>query len=373
MLPADIPDDAQLIDLMDHRAKPSVTIALESSPLPQDHERVRIALRDAIDDAVRQVARRDDLPHGAAHAVESRLTSILGDDDFWEHQSRSLVVFASPDRLHAFRLADRVGEKVVVNDRFDTSRLLRSVAYPWRIFVLQLSERLARLTEIGPDHGPIEHPLELPADHELMLHHADNDGDADRDRARGATGDRLARTRFCRVVQDEVVRIVPPHVPLLLAATTELAPAYRAANTHPELLEEGIEAHPESLDDREIERCARERLDRLRHDETSAWKEDFGTLRAQHLATTRLAEVAAAAASAAVDELRFDLESDVTGRIDEFGRIVDRDSPDAPPLVDEIAARVLRTGGRVRAVRNVDLLDGSPLAATLRFEVPVPR
>lgn len=373
MLPADIPDDAQLLDLMDHRAVPSVTIALESSPLPQDHERVRIALRDAIDDALRRVRQRDDLPHGAARAVEDRLTSVLDDDDFWAHQSRSLVVFASPERLDAFRLADRVGDKVAVSDRFDTSRLLRSIAYPWRIFVLQLSERLARLTEIGPDHGPVEHPLELPDDHELMLHHADNDGDADRDRARGATGERVERARFCRTVQDEVVRIVPRHVPLLLAATTELAPAYRAVNTHPELLEDGVDAHPESLDDREIERLARDALDRLREDETAAWKEDFGNLRAQRLATTRLSEVAAAAASAAVDELRFDLESDVTGRIDEFGRILDRDAPDAPPLVDEIAARVLRTGGRVRAVRNADLLDGSPLAATLRFEVPTPR
>lgn len=373
MLPADIPDDAQLIDLMDHRAAPSVTIALESSPLPQDHERVRIALRDAIDEALRRVRGRDDLPHGAARAVEERLASLLSDDDFWTHQSRSLVVFASPDRLHAFRLADRVRDRVLVNDRFDTSPLLRTIAYPWRIFVLQLSERLARLTEIGPDHGPVEHALDLPDDHELMLQHAGNDGDADRDRARGATGDRVERGRFCRAVQDEVVRVVPQHVPLLLAATTDLAPAYRAVNTHPELLEDGIEAHPESLDDREIERLAREALERLREDETAAWKEGFGTLRAQRLATTRLAEVAAAAASAAVDELRFDLDSDVTGRIDEFGRIVDRDAPDAPPLVDEIAARVLRTGGRVRAVHNKDLLDGSPLAATLRFEVSTPK
>lgn len=373
MLPADIPDDAQLIDLIDHRAVPSVTITLESSPLPQDHERVRIALRDAVDDAVDRIEQRGDLPHGAARAVEDRLTALLQDDGFWAHQSRSLVVFASPDRLHAFRLADRIGDKVAVGDRFDTSRLLRTIAYPWRIFVLQLSEHLARLTEIGPDHGPVEHPLDLPEDHQLMLHHADNDGDADRARARGATGDRLERTRFCRTVQDEVVGIVPPHVPLLLAAATELAPAYRAVNTHPELLENGVDAHPASLDDREIERLAREALDRLSEDETAAWKEDFGTLRAQRLATTQLNEVAAAAASAAVDELRFDLESDVTGRLDEFGRIVDRDAPDAPPLVDEIVARVLRTGGRVRAVRNSDLLDGSPLAATLRFEVPMPQ
>jgi len=35
-------------------------------------------------------------------------------------------------------------------------------------------------------------------------------------------------------------------------------------------------------------------------------------------------------------------------------------------LVDEIAARVLRTGGTVKAVRSDDLPDDSPVAATFR-------
>jgi hypothetical protein len=131
--------------------------------------------------------------------------------------------------------------------------------------------------------------------------------------------------------------------------------------------------HPESLDDRELEEWARRLLDRLHQEETTRWKAAFGSLRAQNLATTRLAEVAAAAAASAIDELRFDVDSDATGVIDEFGRIIDRDDPDAPKIVDTLAAHVVRTGGRVRAVRNADLLDGSPVAATLRFEVAVPQ
>lgn len=372
MLPADIPDEAQLLELMDHRAEPSVTIALSSSPLPQDHERIRIALRDAIDESRRRLRGRR-LPHGAARAVNARLHELLDDDDFWAHQSAAVVVFASPEFLASFRLANDVEDLVHVGDRFDVSRLLRAVSYPQRIFVLQLAERMARLTDVDIDKGLVEHPLTLPDDHELMLQHADNDGDADRDRARGATGDRLECERFCRVVQDEVVRIVPARVPLFLAATTELAPAYRAVNTHDALLDDDIGVHPESLDDRELEEWARRLLDRLHQEETARWKAAFGSLRAQHLATTRLAEVAAAAAASAIDELRFDVDSDATGVIDEFGRIIDRDDPDAPKIVDTLAAHVVRTGGRVRAVRNADLLDGSPVAATLRFEVAVPQ
>ncbi len=372
MLPADLPDETQLLELMDHRAEPSVTIALSSSPLPQDHERIRLALRDAIDESRRRLRGRR-LPPGAAKAVNERLQDVLTDDEFWQHQSSGLVVFAAPESLTTYRLATDVDTVVHVGDRFDVTRLLRAVSYPQRIFVLQLAERMARLTEIGPDQGPVEHALSLPDDHELMLQHTDTDGNADRDRARGATGDRLERERFCRVVQDEVVRIVPPHVPLFLAATAELAPAYRAVSTHDALLDDEIGVHPASLDDRELEEWAHRILDRLHQEETARWKAAFGGLRARHLATTRLAEVAAAAAASAIDELRFDAESDDTGTIDEFGRITDRHDPDAPKIVDAIAAHVVRTGGRVRAVRNADLLDGSPVAATLRFEVAVPR
>ena len=372
MLPADIPDENQLLELMDHRAEPSVTIALSSSPLPQDHERIRIALRDAIDESRRRLRGRR-LPHGAARAVNARLREFLDDDAFWAHQSSALIVFASPDFASAYRLATEVEDLVHVGDRFDVSRLLRALSFPQRIFVLQLAERMARLSEVDVDQGLVEHPLTLPDDHELMLQHADNEGDADRDRARGATGDRLERERFCRAVQDEVVGVVPAHVPLCLAATTELTPAYRAVNTHDALLDDEIGVHPASLDDRELEEWARRILDRLQQEETSRWKASFGSLRAQNLATTRLAEVAAAAAASAIDELRFDAESDATGTIDEFGRILDRDDPDAPKIVDTLAAHVVRTGGRVRAVRNADLVDGSPVAATLRFEVGVPR
>jgi hypothetical protein len=368
MLPADIPEDSQLIALMDARAEPSVSVALASSPLPQDHERVRIALRNTIEQVERTMAERG-IPHDKRTEVRRSLDSLLGDDDFWEHQSRSIVVFASPGVLHAFRLANHLSDVVMVNDRFDVAPLIRAKSSPGRAFVLQLAEGLTRLTEIGPDHGPTEHPLELPDDHELTLAYAENSGRSDRLRAQGNDGERTERERYCRIVQDQVVRIVPDAVPLILAASSDLEPAYRAVNTHRALQPKGIAAHPQSLQDAEIERCAREILDELKAAETSEWKERFGTLRSQGLATTRITDVAAATAQAAVDELRFDMDADVTGTVDDYGRVHSGSGVDEPRLVDEIAARVLHSGGRVRAVRNKDLVDGSPVAATLRFPV----
>lgn len=372
MLPEDSLDTTRLLDLMDARDDASVTIALPSSPIPADHERVRGDLRSAVSEAERMLQEKQ-LPHGTASAVIDGLRELEDDPAFWRHQSRSVVILASPTRREVFRLADELPRNVAVGDRFDAGALLRAITVPRRAFVVQISEGGARLCELVADRL-VERPLDLPDDHHAALEHASNDGQADMPRPQGSTGDRIERERYCRPVQDLVVQLVPASAPLILVATIDLEPAYRAVNTHPRLLAESIPQHPDSLDDRELVAKIQGILDEEFHRELSEWRERFGTLRAEGLATSRLVEVAAAATAAAVDELLFDIDSTVEGSIDEFGVVtaVDEPGPDTYALVDEIAARVLRAGGTVRAVRNADLLDGSPVAASLRFPVSEP-
>ncbi|WP_229382398.1 hypothetical protein [Microbacterium schleiferi] len=130
-----------------------------------------------------------------------------------------------------------------------------------------------------------------------------------------------------------------------------------------------MDAHPDSLDDEALEEKARSILDDYEEGLLAAWRERFGTLRAQGLATDSLDDVAVAAANAAIDELLFDMDSSAEGTIDDRGRVERATAPGAEStvLVDEIAARVLRTGGTVRAARHDEMVEGSPVAATLRF------
>ena len=370
MLTHETPAKDRFLSLLDHRAPACVTIALESSPSPREHERIRIALRDAIDSAEQQLRERA-IPKEVERAVIEPLRALLTDEEFWSSQANALAVLAAPDLLEAYRLPSLARDVVAVSDRFQTAPLLVAATDDESLFVLQLAERTARLTRIGPDDTVTEHTLTLPGDHELMLGQAENHGRSDRDRAQGANGDRTERERYARVVEEEVAKVVPTHARFVLSASADLDPAYRAVNTRDGLLEASIDAHPGSLDDRALVERARHLVDDVRDRETSAWKERFGTLRAQGLATSRIAEVAAAAAEAAIEELRFDREADATGAVDEYGR-VDRADQETP-LVEEIAARVLHSGGRVRAVRRRDLVDGSPVAATLRFPVSVSR
>ena len=93
MLPADIPQTDHLLELVEMRGIPSITISLPSSPVPADHERIRLQLRDLIDDADRQ-AKETSVGRPEREAAIARLRSVLDDDDFWTHQSRSLVLLA---------------------------------------------------------------------------------------------------------------------------------------------------------------------------------------------------------------------------------------------------------------------------------------
>ena len=73
----------------------------------------------------------------------------------------------------------------------------------------------------------------------------------------------------------------------------------------------------------------------------------------------------------AVDSVLVDIDQVIPGRIDERGAIVFAEEASASNygLVDEIAARVIATGGRVIGVRKTDIPQAESLAAILRYPV----
>ena len=177
-----------------------------------------------------------------------------------------------------------------------------------------------------------------------------------------------ARHLLERVQQAVLDVIGDSDLPLLLAASSDLEPAYREVNSYRSLLEQGIYANPSSLSLQELEKRGRKLLEQHSEDELASWRENFGTLRANGRASSQLSDVAKAASAGLVDTLLFDLASTEEGSIDEGGRITIADVPGPTTygLVDEVAVRALRTGGTVKAVRREDLPDNTSIAATFR-------
>lgn len=369
MLPVTIPSTAELTELTDHRDDASVSIYLPSSPLPTENQALRLAVKNAARRAGALLEK-----HGADKVVIDRvLDRIAGLDDdpeFWQNQGTGLGVLVSPDQLQSFRLLEQVSETVQVGDRFSVGPLLRSLGAANAGYVLAVTEGEVCFYGIAAGSRPTKLDLTLPSDLHTVLERADNSGQADRGRATGSHGQKIEQQRYCRLIQDAVLeRIGDNRLPLILAASAELGPSYRSVNSYPELLPEGIEVHPDSLSKDELDAHAKAILERHYRAELDQWRENFGTKRSQGLATSKLDEVARAAAAAAIATLHFDVDSAVEGTIDDQGTITQADEPGpgSYPLVEELAARVIRSGGTAQAVRNEDLIDGSPVAAVLRF------
>lgn len=357
-----------ITELADRRSPASVMISLPTSPVASEVERLRLEYKNAVRDAERQLQDAG-IDADERGAVREQLENLS--DEFWTHLSQGAVVFAAPGFQREFRVSTAVPARVAVGDRFDVGPLLRSTALARTGYVLALTEGSARLASISADVGPSEVPLELPDDLQSVLQHADNDGGADMLRAQGATGDKIELRKYCRIVQEAVATAMGERkAPLVLAAANDLAAAYREANTAAELLDEGVDINPSSLSLQELDAAAREVLVRDYERSLAEWRETFGTRLNHGRASVKVVDISRAAVAGAVEELLFDVADDSEGLIDDDGAINYAAEPGGTTigLFDEIAVRVIRTGGVVRGVRKSDLPGKTGIAAMLRFE-----
>ena len=87
-------------------------------------------------------------------------------------------------------------------------------------------------------------------------------------------------------------------------------------------------------------------------------------------ATTDIAQAARAATYGAVETMLVDIDEVIPGTVDETNGAVNfSKSANATDygVVDEIASRVIRSGGRILGVRKADIPGGKSLAAILRY------
>lgn len=364
-----LPAQADLRELTSHRDEACVSIYLRSSPIPRESDESRIALKGAVAHAERELKEKGIDPEQLREII-GPLEDLDDDPDFWTDQTRGFAIFAAPGFLRVFRLINDLRNHLAVGDRFDIGMLLRAVSFSHEAFVLTLTEGTIELYTLSSSQAVRHLELQLPDDVHSVLEYTTNEDDSPMPRAQGANGEKTEQRKYCRIVQDAVLNAIGDStIPLILAASTELEPAYRAINRYRHLAEQGIGANPESLSLVDLTERARAILDDLHSAELASWWEHFEVERSRDKATTDLGHVARAATAAAIDELVFDMDSPLEGSIDEAGALeVARGvSADSYGIVDEIAARVLRSGGTVRAVRSADMPVGSPVAAVLRY------
>lgn len=371
MLYVDIPTKADLADLAAHRGDICVSIYLPTTPLSQQAQADRTALANQAREAIGQLEAAGHDKRRVGELAEN-LADLGADDGFWRFQARSLAIFATPENLRSFRIANGLTPMVMVADRFHLKPLLRALTFDHSCYVLALSENGVRLVEVSGDLPAIPVKVEgLPADAASAVGKASLNDRSPSGRITGSEGKKVRLRQFARQVDGALrERLAGRQIPLVLATVHSLGSLYRSINTYPGLVATTIEGNPDRVSDADLAAAARPIIDGLHRTRLAAWHDRFSQRGDQGRTTTDLGQAARAATFGAVESLLVDIDQLVHGTVDETdGAVTFADGPGAGSyaIADEIARRVLLAGGEVLAVRKADIPGGAPLAATLRY------
>jgi hypothetical protein len=373
MLYVDIPTAPELAKLVAARAEASLSFYLRTTPETQNIGAARIELGNLLREGVAQLEAAG-TDKRAIWPILEQVNDLLDDDDFWKYQANSLALFVTPDSLRSFRLPNHLTDMVQVSDRFHIKPLLRAVSVQQHAFVLALAENEVRLIEVFADLPAQEIKVPgMPKDAASAAGTANVNSRNYSNRKGGSEGQNVLLRGFCRQV-DAALRpvLAGRSEPLIIAAADPLFSMFRSVNSFDHLAPEGLKSSPVRKTPAELAAEARPILDALHADLIKGVHDLFRARENEGRASTQIARAARAATFGAVDTLLVDMDEVVPGTIDDTTGEVSFEteaSATSYGVVDEIAGRVLASGGRVLAVRRDDIPQGASLAAILRFAI----
>lgn len=356
MLHLDLPTRNDLAALARRRHDPSVSIVLPTTPITPNTDVDRLEFRALAREAILQLEAAG-TDRAALEALSESFDDLIDDDEFWRFQAHALVVYATPENLISYRLPTTVEPLVAVSDRFHLKPLLRATTFGNTCYVLALAEGGVRLIEVSADLPAANVRLaDLPTDAASAAGMASINDRSPSGRLTGSEGKKVRLRQYARLVDQALrERLAGQMIPLVLAAVDSLGAIYRSVNTYPHLAPVGIEGSPERLSDAELAEASRAVLDDMNRQRIADWRDQFAVRGSEGRASSDVAQVARAATFEAVQSLMVDMDRVMNGRIDEIdGRIEEAEiaGADSYGVYDEIARRVLLSGGEVLAVRQ---------------------
>lgn len=371
MLHLDIPTRNEFSFLAEKRADACVSIYLETSPVTENIPASRIKLKNLIREAQTQLETAQ-FDKRRLVALLDELNELLDDDDFWRFQAKSLAIFATPDTIRTYRLANDLESMVQVADRFHLKPLVRAITFPHSAFILALSENSVRLIEMHADLPPEEVKVPgMPKDAASSVGKSTLNDRSPSGRIHGAEGQNVRFEQYVRKI-DAALRpiLAGRETPMIIAATGRLADLFRQMSSYDYVLSDPISESPDRLTLVELAARARPVLDSGYGAQLAEVKALFGRRADERRTTTDIADAARAATFGAVQTLLVDIDSVVAGFIDDDSgavTFVEEDDAKAYGVVDQIAARAFATGAKVMGVRREEVPGGGDLAAILRY------
>jgi len=390
----DVVSSSDVRALVESSERNSVSIFLPTHRAGVDTQQDPIRLKNLLRKAEEQLTERGLRPVEAKEFLE-QAHALVNDSVFWRHQADGLAIFLSPKVFRTFRVPLAVEEKVVVNDRFRVKPLLPLLMSTGRFYLLALSQGHTRFFRCS-QHAISEIQYEgLVQSMEEWSQYEDPDSEDHQFRhvrtnaAVGRSGTNTGRQtlftghgedepdakdkalQFFRILDKSLHPVLKDEsAPLLLAGVEYLLPLYKTANTHRNLLDEGILGNPEGKSPQELLAQAWPLVEphfKQAQQQALARYEDFG---GTERATSEIRAIVPAAHDGRVDTLFVAQGAEIPGVYDHGSHavtLVGESGTGGEDLVDLAVAQTLVNSGHVFVLGRDEMPGRGDLAAFFRY------
>jgi hypothetical protein len=312
---------------------------------------------------------------------------LLGNYDFWQHQSDGLALFLAPAVFHTYCLPLAFAELLVVTQRFHVKPLLPLLSGDGQFYVLALSQNQVRLLQCTRHSVST---VELP-DAPTSLAEALKYDDPERQLqfhtgTPGGTGRRAAmfhgqgvgiddtkdnlREYFRQIDRGlhEVLR--DAQAPLVLAGVEYLLPLYKEITTYAPVVEAGITGNPEGIRAEDLHQQAWSLVAPLFHRERQEAVARYRHYAGTGQASSSLPEIILAAYHGRVETVFVAVGVQQWGTFDAASQrveLVPEAIPESEDLLDTAAVHTFLNRGTVYAVPPDQVPGETPIAAVFRY------
>jgi hypothetical protein len=383
----DKPMFQRLKRLLEEHATPCLSLYMPTFRSFPDSQQNPVKYRNALKELKSKLEGKPDV--GDYESLLGPFERLAEDSAFWAHPQDGLAVFGAPGFFHVEKVQRPVPNVVVVNDHLYLKPLVRVFQSEDTYQVLALDRKEIKLYQgnryaldeivmapsvprtieeaLGPDVK--QQGVERQATHGAgkggqgaMAHHG-----------HGSKKDEVGVDieRFFRVIDRAICEAhsKPSELPLILAALPEYHTHFRDISKNPYLLDEAIHKNADSMTCEELRAEAWKLMEPRYHARLSEILDMYHAQKARAMATDDLTHAVEFASEGRVGTLIVEADRRIPGHIEGKmpRRAVIRDDPAAGDILDDLAERVLKTGGQVIVAPLGSMPTDTGLAAIFRY------
>lgn len=301
---------------------------------------------------------------------------LIGDTDFWRHQSEGLAAFLSEDVFEKFNVPIKFGEFNYVSSEFYLKQLFPLFNEYGHFFLLTLKKDEVRLFE-GNKYGLTEVNVEglVPSrledsvgydfeQKQMQFRWGGNKPGSFHGHGESETKAKNELLVFLREVDKGVMSILRNNQepPLVICSLDYIYPVYKEACTHKNLFPQFIPNNPADLDTRMLHERAWDVLKPYFSNEFLGRKERYLIGIDKGKASSNIREIIPAAIIGKVDTLFLEKDTDVFGIYDPATggvNIQEEQNMQNVSLTNLAAKKVFEQGGAVYHIEKNQMPDGS--------------